>query len=280
MPFSGVCMFTETASDGTPCGSDKPVAFSREATEKALDSFIGMGVNCTYYEWGAPEYSLTGHDMRFKIGVVEEAKLNNDGQVEIKGHLWKSDFYDVCYMIKNAKDSLGFSVEVVISDMEERSDFYFVNDFTFTGVAILYKNLAAFKDTQLAAQRKNKQQKESDVLMNEEQFTKFMETMGNMQNAITELGNKVDALATKEPEKMDFTDVINAINGLKPEQAELAKATEDTPKPKTTFEGKQQDEKPFDYKVMCQEVDNDVNIPIEKKAYEKLRRYMEHKKAQ
>ena len=166
MPFSGVCLHSDTPSDGVPCGSDKPVKFSKEAIEKALDSFVGMGVNCEYDSWDYPEIALTGHNERFKIGVVESAELLENGDVFIKGNLWKQDFYDVCFMIKNAKDSLGFSVEVSVDGMSDIGESYSVDSFTFTGVAILYKNLGAFKGTQLSAQRK----KESDNVMNNEQL--------------------------------------------------------------------------------------------------------------
>lgn len=281
MPFSGVCMFTEKPSDGTPSGSDKPVLFTREATEKALESFVGMGVNCEYSYWDTPDMALTGHDLRFKIGVVDEAFINTDGNVEIKGHLWKKDFYDVCFMIKNAKDSLGFSIEVSIQSMEDVGENYQVNDFVFTGVAILYKNLAAFKGTELAAQRK----KEDDNKMNNEQFTQFMAVMQGLNNKIEDLGAKVNALAEKEPVKVDFKEVVDAIKANAPMAAtgkpegvveKPAAPAPEVPVPQAQqFEakGSQTQETKRTYEMMCQEVDNDASIPLDRKAHEKVKRY-------
>ena len=75
MPFSGICLKAETPSDATPNGADKPVAFSLDAINNAISTFADMGVNCVYDRWDSPEYALTGHDQRFKIGVVEKAEL-------------------------------------------------------------------------------------------------------------------------------------------------------------------------------------------------------------
>ena len=213
MPFSGVCLYADTPSDGVPCGCDKPVAFSKEAIENALNSFVGMGVNCRYNPWDYPEDALTGHDDHFKIGVVEHAALSEDGGVNIDGLLWKNDLSEVCFMIKNAKESLGFSVEVFVENMEDYGDNYLVTKFTFTGVSILYKNLAAFKATQLAAQAK----KGGNLMTKEEleaivgKITEGFEGLTASFNAVSE---KIDALAGKEPEKVDFSAVTDAINAL------------------------------------------------------------------
>lgn len=265
MPYSGVCLLAEVPSDGIPCGSDKPVAFSKEAISKALTSFMGMGVNCVYNEYGSPDYALTGHDTRFKIGVVEEATLEEDG-VHIKGNLWKRDFNDVCFQIKNAKDSLGFSVEVTINDMEDSGDFYLVQDFTFTGVAILYKNLAAFKSTQLAAQKK----KESDNVMTEEQMNKILDFADKLNETLTSIDNRLAALETKEQEKMDFSEVVNAVNGLG-EKLEAKEATP-VPQPKTkiNFAGKFTNEQAIALNDKCKEIDEDASIPAELKAKAKM----------
>jgi len=165
MPFSGVCAFVDTPSDGSPggaCGSK--VVFTKEAVLAALDTFPGMGVNCVWDgSWADAENVMTGHDDRFKVGVVETASLDGDA-VGITGSLWKYDFSDVCFMVKNAKDSLGFSVEVIVNNMEERDGVIYVTALTFTGVAILYSDLAAFKQTKIAASAANRR---SDS-MNEE----------------------------------------------------------------------------------------------------------------
>ena len=292
MPFSGVCLYADTPSDGVPCGCDKPVAFSKEAIENALNSFVGMGVNCRYNPWDYPEDALTGHDDHFKIGVVEHATLSEDGGVNIDGLLWKNDLSEVCFMIKNAKDSLGFSVEVFVENMEDHGDNYLVTKFTFTGVSILYKNLAAFKATQLAAQAK----KGGNSMTKEEleaivgKITEGFEGLTASFNAVSE---KIDALAGKEPEKVDFSAVTDAINALgekieaqaKVPETKVPEAKEETPAPKTEgmqFASKEDELKKNEeksLKVKCEEIDNDMTIPESLKAKAKLDAFKESLKA-
>lgn len=225
MPFSGVVAYVDTPTDGSPCGANgMKVVFAREAVVQALQTFIGMGVNCVYDEgaFADPAQCLTGHDERFKIGVVESAELIGN-EIHVKGFLWCYDFSDVAFMIRNNKESLGFSVEVVATDVEEKDGFLVVNKVVFTGVAIMYRNLAAFKSTRLAAQRSDK-----DV-MNEEQIrTLFAELFEAAVNAKVE---EITAAARQEVEGLqaaneqlstqvqELGDKLNAaeeaINGLK-----------------------------------------------------------------
>lgn len=284
MPFSGICLKADTPSDGIPCGSDKPVAFSLSAIINASKSFIGMGVNCVYNKWDCPNEALTGHDTRFKIGVVENAEMTADG-LSISGCLWKRDFNDVCFQIKNAKDSLGFSVEVIVNDMTDKGDFYLVEDFAFTGVAILYKNLAAFKETQLAAQRR----KEVDNTMNEQQFQTFMDAVNgigeSMKTTLSAMDAKLDKLEKKET-KVDFAEVTEAMNKM---TAEFAKATTSkveekevkVPEQKTegmNFVGKG-DNKDKSLNEICKEIDVNPNISFNDKAQAKMKAFAESLKA-
>ena len=283
MPFSGICLKADTPSDGIPCGSDKPVAFSASAITKASQSFVGMGVNCVYDEWNSPNRALTGHDTRFKIGVVENADLTADG-LNVSGCLWKRDFNDVCFQIKNAKDSLGFSVEVIVNDMTDKGDFYLVEDFAFTGVAILYKNLAAFKETQLVAQRR----KEVDNTMNEQQFKTFMDAVNelgeSMKTTLSAMDAKLDEINKKEV-NVDFAEVTTAVNEMK---AEFAKANtkveekkeEKAPEQKTegmNFVGKNTD-KEKTLAEICKEIDENPTISFNDKAQAKMKAFAESMK--
>lgn len=276
MPFKGVCLKADTPSDSTPCGSDKPVAFSKLAIENALATFSSMGVNCVYDRWDYPEYALTGHDKRFKIGVVEGATLN-DNDVVINGCLWQSDFNDVCFQIKNAKDSLGFSVEVTINDMTDKGDYYLVNDFTFTGVAILYKNLAAFQDTQLEA--KKKQEEEGNSFMTEQQFNDFMAKFEAIGSDITakmvEFAEKLEKIEAKEV-NVDFSEITDAIKSLKVEDAtkiEAGKQEEEgkAPEQKTAgmeFVGKEEG-KEISFQEKIAQIDNSDSLTPEQKVAKK-----------
>lgn len=281
MPFSGVCLFADQPSDAIPCGADKPVKFERQAIENALESFTGMGVNCRYNPWAYPEDALTGHDDHFKIGVVEHAELSADGGVHINGLLWKHDLYEVCFMIQNAKDALGFSVEVFIENMKDEGDCYVVSDFTFTGVSILYKNLAAFKTTQIAAQAK----KETDLMTKEELDAivgKIADGFADLKASFSAVSEKLDALASKEPVSVDFSEVTASITALgekletKVVEPEPQKAIE--PEPKTSgmqFAGKEDKEPQGEtWKVACEAIENDGSIPEQLKARKKIEAFM------
>lgn len=217
MPFSGCCMFVNKPSDGVPCGSDKPVMFSKESVDEAISTFIGMGVDVVYDDYTNPAIALTGHNSRYKIGVIESAEVKSN-KVYVKGFLWASDFYDICFMIKNAKDSLGFSIEVYVTDMVDNGESYMVNHFTYTGLAILYKNLAAFKDTQLAAKRQEKDVKmEDDKKMDEKEMkvltdvfkAAIAEAIKPINDTVLELSNQVKELKKQEVKieapKVDFS---------------------------------------------------------------------------
>ena len=154
LPFTGTCLFADQPSDGIPSGGvDKPVRFPSAELDKALDSMVDMGVDCEWPEdfWDGPEEAFSGHDDRFKIGVVKTSVLKGNEMV-ISGGLWSNDFSDICDMYRNAKASLGFSVEVYFN-LVDQGEYYDAVDIEFTGVAILFSDLAAFKDTYIAAKR-------------------------------------------------------------------------------------------------------------------------------
>ena len=80
-----------------------------------------------------PEGAFSGHDDRFKIGVVKTSVLEGNEMV-ISGGLWSNDFSDICDMYRNAKASLGFSVEVYFN-LVDQGEYYDAVDIEFTGVA-------------------------------------------------------------------------------------------------------------------------------------------------
>lgn len=271
MPFSGICMFVDKPSDAVPYGSDKPVVFSKEDVEKALNTFVGMGVDCRYDDWISPEYALTGHDDRFKIGVVESAEITEDG-VLIKGFLWCRDFYDVCYMIKNAKDSLGFSIEVAVTSAREDDEFFYVKDFSYTGVAILYKDLAAFKGTSLAAsKKKEKNERDGDGLtMTPEQLQEILDAVAKVGIDFAAFNEKVDALAVKvealeqKETNIDFSAVT----------AELKEIKEKLPvgevKPKTYNFAAKTGDKTLSFQEKLDEIDKDTTLSKDEKMAKKM----------
>ena len=155
LPLTGTCLFTDKPSDGIPSGGlDKPVRFPTEEVDKSMATMNDMGIDCEWPDdfWDGTEDAFSGHDDRFKIGVVKST-TRKDNEMVISGGLWCNDFADICSMYTSAKASLGFSVEVYFNVID-RGEYYDATDIEFTGVAILFSNLAAFKDTYIAAKAK------------------------------------------------------------------------------------------------------------------------------
>ena len=185
MPFSGVCAYVDRPSEGVPSGAGgKPVAFDKDAMLQALPHMVGQAINCY---WSAEDTKdvLSGHDRKFKIGVVDKAELHDD-EVYIEGHFWDYDFKDECNFIKTAKDAIGFSVDVLIGELEDKGTYLIAKDIDLIGAAVLFKDLAAFKTTYLAASdASNRERAEFAAYINKkykntklsgrEQFRKAME---------------------------------------------------------------------------------------------------------
>lgn len=180
MPFKGTCLYADSPSDGVPCGvGDKPVLFPHDELKKGMDTMVNMGVDCKWPDGWCDDASsaFTNHDDRFKIGTVTEVELVGNEMV-IAGGLWDYDFYDVCEMYTNAKKSLGFSVEVYFS-LEDSGEYYTAHDIEFTGVAILFADLAAFKKTYIAAKAKSNNNDNDDkqggiVTMDKDEFKEML----------------------------------------------------------------------------------------------------------
>lgn len=189
-PFTGTCLFVDEPSSGIPSGGseDKPVLFPKDEVEKSLTTFENMGVDCVWPEYGCPEYALTGHDTRNKIGCITSAEIVGN-EVVIKGGLWEWDFEDVCDMVKLAKNSLGWSIEVRMY-VEDSGDYYTATDLEFSGVALLYASAAAFDKTRLSAQKRK----------GIEQMTK--EEVQEMLNSLLEKFDEKFSKVTEEVEKI------------------------------------------------------------------------------
>jgi hypothetical protein len=190
MTWTGVITRLGKPSDGSPCGAfGKSFIIEPSAAEQALDTIINMPLNCEYGDdfWGCcPEDVMTGHDLRFVIGSISSAKIEDDALV-CSGIIWKQNFPDVAYLINNAVESLGFSIELNLNKYIEDDTTLTATDVTFTGAAVLWKKCAAFESTefkQLVASR-NKQNKKDDVNM---EFSKE-----DMQALLGEFMNTINA---------------------------------------------------------------------------------------
>ena len=148
MRFTGTCMVLNSDSNGVPRGVDKPVYLSVKEAEKASKTMNLMGINCLYDYWLYPDELMTDHDRRFKIGVVESCWVDGN-ELKFTGIIYKNDFPDIVEFIKNTVDSLGFSVEAMFN-VKETDEHIEMTDVDFTGVAILYKDKAAYKNTYIS----------------------------------------------------------------------------------------------------------------------------------
>ena len=230
LPFEAVLGYVDTPTDATPCGGYSGYKTILSSENIDIDSLVGSGVNIRWDWW--PEDNMTGHNPRFKVGVIDEAYLEGTA-IKAKGHLWASDFPDVCEVVENAKDSLGFSVEVYsdgikLDHAEKNATCLGVH---FTGASILYKSKAAFQKTSIMCSIMN--DKENDKVNEEvkqalEAQNKAVEEKFNALNdTVAKLAESVQALAAqpkaepKEPEQgepknepapaMDFSAVTDAI---------------------------------------------------------------------
>lgn len=253
MPFSGTCLFTNVPSDGIPSGGiDKPVAFPTEEVQKALASMNDMGVNCKFPDdfWDYPDEIFTGHNSRFKIGVVKATVLNGN-EMAISGGLWDMDFSDVCDVFKNAKKSLGFSVEVLFN-LVDQGEYYNAVNLEFIGVAILFADLAAFKKTYIAAKDKNKNKGGKTMELTKEElqamldglYSKFEAKVATTEKQVEQLAvafaeDKAERKAKEEAEEKEAKEKAE----LAAKEAEEAKAKEEAEaKAKAELEEKQKKE--------------------------------------
>ena len=227
LPFTGTCLFADQPSDGIPSGGvDKPVRFPSAELDKALDSMVDMGVDCEWPEefWDGPEEAFSGHDDRFKIGVVKTS-VRKDNEMVISGGLWSNDFSDICDMYRNAKASLGFSVEVYFN-LVDQGEYYDAVDIEFTGVAILFSDLAAFKDTYIAAKRggDKKMTKEEMKELLEANFKAQQEAIDGLTKQLENvaMGFAEDRAARKEAEEKAQAELAAAAEAAKLEEQKKA----------------------------------------------------------
>jgi hypothetical protein len=139
--FEGVLTIVNTPSDKAPAGArGHRVILTREATEKALASLLGMAVD---YRPG-----WDGHDARRKIGLLTEANLV-ENRLMVRGYLYARDFPEVAEAIAAQEPgSLGMSYELADARVEDmRAEVWKLTRVTFTGAAILLREKAAYRAT-------------------------------------------------------------------------------------------------------------------------------------
>ena len=146
MPFEGVLTIVDEASDKPPSGArGHRVLLPAASVEAALPSLLGMAVDY------AP--NLDRHDARRKVGIITSAELTGGEGVRklaVEGYLFAQDFPEVVREMAAGEDSLGMSYEIadaVVIDVN--APVWVVNEFTFTGAAVLRRDKAAYRKTSI-----------------------------------------------------------------------------------------------------------------------------------
>lgn len=229
MRFTGTCMFLNTPSDYTPNGVDRPVVLSSDEAEKCASTMNLMGINCDYDPWLFPDELMTAHNRRNKIGVVEKCWVDGD-ELKFTGIMYKNDFPDIADFIKKTVDSLGFSVEAMFN-LQEHDDYIEMADVEFTGVAMLFKNAAAYQNTyiaEIAAKVKGKQMEKQEILqLIDEAIKANMEASAKEAQAKAEAQELANAKAEVERLTAECSAKDEAIAEKDAKIAELEKAVAD-----------------------------------------------------
>jgi hypothetical protein len=184
MPFRGVLTRIDQPSDAPPGGSGGyRTLIPKAVAEKALPSLLGMALDYT------PDFD--GHDRRQKIGLITGAEIVGDA-IEIEGFFYAKDFPEECEQIRAEKDALGFSFECDARIQDVSADIWEISHCVFTGAAVLYKHLAAYTTTSLAA--KAEQELE---MTKEELLAIFAEANKPLTEAVATLTDKVNQIEAK-----------------------------------------------------------------------------------
>lgn len=223
MKFNVIAGFVGVPTDKTPAVGGKSgwkFMLSEEGASEAVKGLVGMGVNCCWH--GMKEFAK--HDKSFKIGVINEAKLEGN-QILCSGYLWKCDFPDVCEAIKEEKEFMGASVELAAGSVEddESQKVRIAKNIEFTGLSIVYRDKAAFYNTKFMCsvreEEKLTEQEIKDALAkNSEEIEK------KLNDKITELSAGIADTVAKAVEA--------AVAGVKTELAAKAEEKKDEPEKK------------------------------------------------
>ena len=189
-PFKGILCSLDSASVKAPCGAEgKPVILTMVAAMKAIETLKGIPVNVV---WDDPKGKFTGHRQTTVVGIVSSAYIQ-DSDVWIEGYLFPQNYPAICASVKEEKDNLGFSYEILANSYDDSGDQMVVNEFTFIGTALLYKDSAAYgNDTQLIAATINNEKDGNN--MDKELFQGLIDAMlASIDGKITEIKASVES---------------------------------------------------------------------------------------
>jgi hypothetical protein len=145
--FRGVLTVANAPSDRAPSGArGHKVMLTAKATERALPSLLGMGVDY------APE--LDRHDAQRKVGIITSAELQAGTgpthRLDVSGYLFERDFPEVINEMTRRKGELGMSYEIAdVRVVDTEAPVWVATDFKFTGAAVLLRDKAAYQATSM-----------------------------------------------------------------------------------------------------------------------------------
>ena len=136
--FEGVLAYVDCASDSAPSGAHgHRLILTKEAVEQALPTLIGKPINCCK--------RLSGHEQNV-IGMILDTSIDRKNRIRVRGVVDPTKL--------SSRRGLGMSFEAEkcrITDL--RAPIWEVNHLTFKGAAVLYKNVAAYKQTSFRIKR-------------------------------------------------------------------------------------------------------------------------------
>ena len=226
MRFTATIMYLDQYSDGVPDGTVwSKILLEKSECEKALDTMNLMGINCVWNEWYTADWQFAGHDPRNKIGVVEKTYIEGN-ELKIDGIIYKHDFQDISHFIKNAMDSMGFSIEASFNDWEETEEGVIIRDVEFTGVSMLFKNCAAYSETYIETLSASKKDKE--IMTQEERNTFIEEVTNSVMAKINEVKEQEKQASELETLKAQIETLQASNKALEEENNSLKASAEST----------------------------------------------------
>ena len=271
MTWEGCITKLGSPSDGAPGGANgHRVVITQEAGFANHKTFEGMPLNCTFGEgfFGSGEDVFTGHGDLI-IGYIEKSWVDGD-ELMASGYIWKNNFPEVAFQTINAKNSLGFSVEMFCDEVEfgKEDDFAYIKGFTGVGCAMLFSECAAFGETYIKELVAKRMKGEVESMNKEElqiAITAAVEAVANtlaenfvakfsaLEDAIANLDGKLEAQkeavvteevealkaenealkAEKETLEQSVTEVTAAKEALEAEKADLELKLQGEPQRKT-----------------------------------------------
>lgn len=140
--FTGVLTILDRPSDRNPSGSrSRRIVLTRKATEAALHTLIGKGVNA--------DSTLRRHNPTRPCGRITGAEIIGD-ELHVSGYLYEDDFPLIVERIAAEAEDCGMSYEAtdcLVRDM--RDEVWTIDRFKFTGASILKRDRAAYRQTSI-----------------------------------------------------------------------------------------------------------------------------------